>query len=348
VRLPRPSALLLALLSLAGAQEAPRSDGPYVFTNGKSLVVRTLVDGAVREETDPADGVISYVVDGNRRRVTVRRDPGIPKAVHDDADRVVVVGDPHGHAKGIVEILRTHGVVDKNLDWALGKGRFVVVGDIFDRGDAVNECLWLLYDLEQQAEKAGGRVHVVLGNHEDFILRADDERYVHPRCQESAKRLGKGYCALYGKDTVLGRWLRTRNIVEKIGGTVFVHGGIEPALFKEKADLEALNKSYRTWLDGGKVDERTREVLTSLLWYRGYFSEDGRPEPAEIDRILGLFGAARIVVGHTTQKQILPVYGNARVIGVDAGRCELGEALILEKGVPWRGKKDGNRVRLAP
>ncbi len=44
-------------------------------------------------------------------------------------------------------------------------------GDMFDRGDQVTECLWLVYALEETAKAAGGYVHFILGNHELMNLQ---------------------------------------------------------------------------------------------------------------------------------------------------------------------------------
>jgi hypothetical protein len=339
----------LLLLSCARAQEAPAvDDGPYLFVEGTELVARSLVKGKAVREVVAADRTIAYTIEGVAKRIAIPKEPpDVPPAETKEVERLLVVSDPHGHAKGFVEVLRIHGVVDAALDWSYGKGHLAVVGDIFDRGDRVNEILWWLYQLEKQAAAAGGRVHVLLGNHEDFILRTSDGRYLHGRYEATEKALGMNYFALYGKGSVLGDWLRTRNVIEKIEGALYVHGGIDPALFTRKVELETLNGDYRAWLGGKKPGEEMAKQLESLLWFRGYFDgETSRPAQAEIDRVLGLFEAKQIVVGHTTQKEILPVYENARVIGVDAGRCQLGEALLQEKGVSTRCRKDGTKVLL--
>ncbi len=343
--------LLLAplwLLSVALAQEPPVTDGPYVFFDGTDLVVRSIVDGKATREVNPANRKISYAIDGVAKIVAVRKTPhDVPASETKGIERLLVISDVHGHAKGFVEVLRIHGVVDKALDWSFGKSHLVIVGDLFDRGDRVNECLWLMYQLDEQAAAAGGRVHIVLGNHDDWILREGNKKYVHKRYEQTSKILEMDYLALYGTDSVIGRWLRTRNMIEKINDAVYVHGGIDPALFSKRITVDALNKEYRAWLAGKKPEPEMEKLLESLLWYRGFFDDETkRPSQAEIDRVLGLFDAKQIVVGHTTHKEILAVYENARVIGVDAGRCELGEALLQEKGVSYRCKKDGSRVRL--
>jgi hypothetical protein len=86
------------------------------------------------------------------------------------APRLIAVGDVHGAYDALVEILRTAGVVDDKLRWSGGNTVFVQTGDIFDRGDKVRESLDLLMRLEEEARRAGGRVELLLGNHEVMNL----------------------------------------------------------------------------------------------------------------------------------------------------------------------------------
>ncbi|REP65040.1 metallophosphoesterase, partial [Mycobacterium tuberculosis] len=77
--------------------------------------------------------------------------------------------------------------------------------------------------LQQQAAAAGGAVHFVLGNHETMVLY-NDLRYVNPKYLKSAQLLGRSYPALYGPDSTIGQWLRTRPVLLRIGDTLFLHG----------------------------------------------------------------------------------------------------------------------------
>ncbi len=88
-------------------------------------------------------------------------------------DSIGVITDIHGEYNIYIDLLKAAGIIDRNLNWKFGKGHLVVLGDIFDRGSMVNEVLWHLFGLEKQAEKAGGMVHVLLGNHEFLVLRKD-------------------------------------------------------------------------------------------------------------------------------------------------------------------------------
>jgi len=85
-------------------------------------------------------------------------------------DRVVAVGDLHGDYENFVKILKGTGIVDDRLAWAGGKAHFVQTGDILDRGQQAKEIFDLLRRLEHEAEKAGGMVHVLLGNHEELNI----------------------------------------------------------------------------------------------------------------------------------------------------------------------------------
>ena len=85
-------------------------------------------------------------------------------------ERIVAIGDIHGNYDGFVSILQRAGLVDDEAHWIGGETTFVQTGDIFDRGVEVFEVLDLLMRLEQEAAAAGGKVIVLLGNHEGMNL----------------------------------------------------------------------------------------------------------------------------------------------------------------------------------
>ncbi|MGO4780068.1 metallophosphoesterase, partial [Lysobacter sp. 2RAB21] len=76
-------------------------------------------------------------------------------------ERIAALSDVHGQYDLMVRLLRSNSIVDRKLNWRYGRGHLVVVGDVFDRGPKVNQVLWLLYALEQQARAAGGGVHLL-------------------------------------------------------------------------------------------------------------------------------------------------------------------------------------------
>jgi hypothetical protein len=95
------------------------------------------------------------------------------------AARVVVIGDVHGAFTEFTTILQRVGLIDARRHWIGGAATFVQTGDLVDRGARTRECLDLVMDLEKQAEKAGGAVIPLLGNHEAMNVMGD-ARYVTP------------------------------------------------------------------------------------------------------------------------------------------------------------------------
>jgi hypothetical protein len=274
-----------------------------------------------------------------------------------------VVADTHGEFEILVQMLSAHRVIDRALKWSFGRGRLVILGDVFDRGAHHTEILWLIYALEAQAARAGGAVHFVLGNHESMVMRGD-LRYLNPRYLQSARVLGvNSYSALFSADSLLGQWLRTRPAVLRLNDYLCLHGGISPELVDRRISLSDINTTVRTLLGESVFDtdaERDRAVFLlgegGPLWYRGYFARDGSSPVAslqDIDRIREFFGVRTILVGHTVVPTIESLY-EGKVIAVqvyprrdDSGKSEF-EALLVRDAALLRALPDGTTEPLTP
>jgi hypothetical protein len=113
-------------------------------------------------------------------------------------ERIVAIGDIHGNYEGFVSILQRAGLVDDETHWIGGDTTFVQTGDIFDRGVEIFEVLDLLMRLEQEAAAAGGKVIVLLGNHEGmnlvgFFRDVNPEVYARFVDKKSEKRRKAAY-----------------------------------------------------------------------------------------------------------------------------------------------------------
>lgn len=100
-------------------------------------------------------------------------------AIYTHAGRIVAVGDLHGDYNQYVKILKINQLVDDELKWVGGETHFVQLGDVTDRGPDSLKIINHLKALTKQAKKQGGRVHVLIGNHEAMNIQGD-LRYVHP------------------------------------------------------------------------------------------------------------------------------------------------------------------------
>jgi len=93
--------------------------------------------------------------------------------------RIVAVGDLHGDHSAWRDIARAAGLIGSKGQWTGGKATLVQVGDIVDRGDDSLKILRDLMRLQKEAPRQGGKVIVLVGNHEAMNV-IGDLRYVTP------------------------------------------------------------------------------------------------------------------------------------------------------------------------
>ena len=93
--------------------------------------------------------------------------------------RIVAVGDLHGDYDAWAAIARAAGLVDAKGRWAGGGAVLVQMGDVADRGPDSLKIIRHLMKLQREAAGRGGRVIVLVGNHEAMNM-IGDLRYVHP------------------------------------------------------------------------------------------------------------------------------------------------------------------------
>jgi len=232
--------------------------------------------------------------------------------------KMLIISDIEGNFEGFESILKGAGVIDSGFKWIFGSGHLVLNGDFFDRGLNVTECLWLIYKLETEAEIAGGKVHFILGNHEVMNLRGD-HRYVRKKYFANADSLGLDYKLWYSADSELGRWLRSKNCIEKIGDYLFVHGGISPQLHGANMNISEINDHLRNIID--KPYDAGSSYLDSLvlrkhgpLWYRGMAESELSPDT--LRNILTAFEAEKVIIGHTIFDNISYLY-DENIIAID-------------------------------
>ncbi|WP_394146798.1 metallophosphoesterase [Shewanella atlantica] len=358
-----PSLALLAFTQLAIASTTSSSlsaadptvtDGPYLFTQASSDAPRTaywVCNSELRTTQVKALQLVSPNDCGQLPQPTLN-----PKAHDISADtyanieKVVALSDVHGQYDILLTLLRKQNIIDKDNNWAFGDGHMVMTGDMFDRGHQVNEVLWFMYKLDRQATAAGGKLHLLMGNHEQMVMRGD-LRYVHERYRVAGELLDRSYDELYDKSSEIGRWLRAKNTLVKINDTLFLHGGISSEWVERKLTLAKANDLYRKNIDRSKPELKQDELLNYLFfgngptWFRGYF-KPGYDE-TELDNILSYFDVKQIVVGHTSQERVLGLYDN-KVIAVDSSikKGVSGELLLIQDEIFTRGLYNGNRVAL--
>lgn len=273
-------------------------------------------------------------------------------------ERLFVLSDIEGEFEAFRKLLQANKIIDDQFNWTFGKGHLVFAGDMFDRGLQVTECMWLVYMLEEKAIAAGGHVHFVLGNHEIMNLQGD-HRYVKEKYKENAKLMGKTIIQLYNENSELGRWLRTKNIIEKIGDLLFMHGGFSQELNNQPLSVEQLNATARPFYANSKAADNTDpkvgllyNSMTSPFWYRLYYRESEnrriyKAKESQVDSTLQKFNVKHIITGHTIIADSITTHYNNKVINTDTRHREgKSEALLIEGSNFYRVNAEGKKVLL--
>ena len=333
------------------------TDGPYIFYENNKIIVKWIMN----------DRVVKKTISNNNFNIIKRKfgfefNPNSYKAItsdsinfnqnYKDVKNIIAISDIHGQHDTFVKLLKNYNIIDSKYNWIFGTGHLVIVGDILDRGSKVTESLWLMYKLEQQAKKLGGKVHFLLGNHELMILN-NDTRYVNEKYIATAKLMGTTYSQLFTDSTFLGKWLHSKPIIITINDILFVHAGISPDFLNYGFTIEKTNrifynqiigKSWETILPNSSLSFMMRNK--GPIWYRGYF-ESPYITDSQVNSILRYFKTNHIVVGHTSFPNIVPLFNN-KIIGIDASikYGDYGEVLIYKNGELFRGTLCGNIIKL--
>jgi len=324
------------------------SDGPLVLYRGNYILVKALeyrdtilVPTTVKYQSR-ADVRLQCYVPKEEDRFSFRLHDtlAIEPEVYAAPDKMLVLSDIEGDFEAFKMMLIGARVIDKKFRWTYGNGHLVLLGDFFDRGLQVTECLWLIYKLETEAAAAGGKVHFILGNHEVLNLQGDLQ-YMRQKYVENAKLMQEDYLHWYDNNSELGRWLRTKNAVERIGDYVFCHAGISPELATSGLSLHDVNQISRRYL--GKPYQHLSnsnaqlvfDMKYGIFWYRG--AAKNQLSESDISLVLQYAGAKRMVVGHTLQNDIISFY-DGRVICVDLYHEEnvrqgFVKTLLIEDGI---------------
>jgi hypothetical protein len=290
--------------------------------------------------------------------------------------RIVAVGDLHGDDLAWSTIARAAGLIDARGHWAGGKTILVQLGDVTDREPDSLKIIRSLQQLQKEAPRSGGRVVVILGNHEAMNLLGDN-RYTTPgefaafvdggssarrdRVFEANRaRLEAAYRAADPKVTPeqvrakwmaehplgwvehrlawsptgeLGQWAGHNPAVVKIGGTLFVHGGL--SVEAAKVPMDELNRRVAAAM--AVADESQQSILDDPLgplWYRGLVGRDADAEAErgpptapgarpsidqELTTVLAAYGAKRLVIGHTPILSGIAITNGSRLARIDTG-----------------------------
>lgn len=313
-----------------------------ILAEGNTNFVRT---HSISINVFPKDTLhFSFGAKTKLHNVVVYPNPKKEKSTFKNVDSIYVVGDVHGKYKKLKSLLIKANIINDDLQWKAGKASVVFLGDLFDRGSQVTKLLWFIYQLEKQAKKYGGNIHVVLGNHEIMVM-SKDLKYVSLKERSIATNYNVTYDYLFHpKKSVLGNWLKTKASVLKINDLLFAHGGV--INLKEKSIKNYNSKVYKNmnspiFLDLNRKKPDTLKYKKrdwynmiqffynnkSPFWFRGYVSSDNFDK--ELTKTLNKFKAKIHIVAHTPLKTISQKY-DGKLIATDLYKPAT-QLLLLKK-----------------
>ena len=208
--------------------------------------------------------------------------------------RLYALGDVHGGYDRMVSLLTRWGLImgspvsPSTSEWTGGDATLVVTGDLIDKGSQSLEAIDLFRALETSAATRGGRVVVLLGNHEAEFL-ADPYNSKADAFDSELRSDGLDPC-LVATTAPRGVWLRTRPLGARIGDWFFAHAGETHG--QTIVDLE---QGLRAGLIANDFRDASIIGADSLLEARAWWES----APGLAQRDADALAVAHIVFGHT-------------------------------------------------
>lgn len=272
---------------------------------------------------------------------------GIGVAEEDESShfRIAAIGDIHGDLQAAIAALRLSGAIDEQQRWIGGGLRVVQTGDRVDRGDQDRAVIDLFERLRVEADKAGGEVIALNGNHEmmnasgrlTFVSQLSLAEFAdlkgldltRPELMTLAPEV-RNRAAAFLPGGPYAKILAKNGIAAVVEKTVFVHGGILPAHLDY--GFERINAEAKSWLLG--TTRQPASILFSAdgpTWTRVYSMPDKPPDCESLNTVLRRLNAERMVVGHTIQPGISPAC-DGKLWRIDVGMSKYfgGKPQVLE------------------
>jgi len=339
-----------------------RRDGPYVITkNNERLAIYINGDGStpskMLQKVVTNDIKVSVDNDANTQfLVPLRRNYQRSKLTIPSPKKLFAISDLEGEFDTMVKLLQANGVIDASLNWSYDSGHLVLIGDMVDRGNNVVPLLWLIYKLEAEAKLTGGDVHFILGNHERYLLDGRTKSIAR-KYYGTFRSTGMSQRELWSEKSELGRWLRSKPAMLKIGSTLFLHAGVSPKILGLNPTLQSIDKEVEENFVIGDAIRRTvnGSVIhdpAGIIFYRGLtqdmtaYNLGEKASNTHVEEVLNTFQVDRIAIGHTLAEHVSYDY-DGKVIRVDVNHSnQVSEGLLIQDSLLWRADSKGHKFIL--
>lgn len=272
----------------------------------------------------------------------------IPKS-----SRIIAIGDIHGNLRDTIKIFLAAKLINKKGEWIAKPQNTIVIqiGDQLDSCRPTNDNLCGLddtsnnnllkgdlavfkffYKINKKAEKKGGKVISLIGNHELMNIMGDlryisknDIKYItklkilNKNFKMSDKELYEFRKLLFKRGNYLAKYIAcTRQSAIIIGKNLFIHAGLLPELAK-KYKINEINTLIRAWLlditdnnNNNNLNDILYNPTISPFWTRilGIIPKNSTINNNEcknnVEPVLKLWGLNNMIIGHTPTQ----IFGN--------------------------------------
>jgi hypothetical protein len=230
----------------------------------------------------------------------------------DTRDDVYALGDVHGDYERLVTLLVGTRIIagdppsPQRVRWSAGKAVLVCTGDLIDKWNQSLRVIALFRALQADAARSGGRVVVLMGNHEAGFLAGgfSDKKTAakfSPFVREmKAARLNPTDVAA-GRDPLgVGAWLRGLPLAARVNDWFFAHAGNS-----QGRSLQQLKADLRQDVDrdgfAARILAAPDSLLEARLNPRPWWEKRGdtpRQARKRLTRNVEALGVKHLVIGH--------------------------------------------------
>ncbi|RKP10214.1 Metallo-dependent phosphatase-like protein [Thamnocephalis sphaerospora] len=219
--------------------------------------------------------------------------------------RIIAVGDLHGDMESALSVLRMANVVDENGKWVGNNTVLVQTGNVIDQGPDTKDLLSLFPRLAQEANRVGGRVIQLLGEHEIMNMMGD-LRFVKERPDEFLSPESRAIT--FSSTGYLGFRLFNLPLAHRVGHTVFAHSGIAPRW--AASGIQTINRLAKSGLSDYALKSNSSPHADQLAilgasgptQYANYTESSESIACNTLWSALSIMNVQRMVIGRQLQK----------------------------------------------
>jgi hypothetical protein len=325
--------------------------GPFLFWRGDTLDVHS-AEASFMQYYEPqklsytqqeAINTIFYcATEDNEDKLQFKLHPITPQpSNYNMPEKLLFFGGNVSNFQKFKKALIGNGVIDKECNWTFGKGHLVIAESPI-RSNENEFVYWLMYKLEQDAEKAGGKLHIVLGQNPFDKRKRDMNEKENFDVRPEFFQIQNWFTdTIFHENTEIGRWLYSKNVVENIGGYLILESGLNEDVI-DGLPLDTINNIFRESTNSVKKESFKsfylhknfqKRLLKPHAFNDNYSFSDivrgnirykkgdssvnlgNNDSDRRVDRLLGLYKAKHIIGGFPNFKSHLSTANNNKFIG---------------------------------